>query len=217
MLAKAAGLLLRYPIKVLVVACNTATAYALEHLAAATDVPVLGVISPGADAAVRATRSGKIGVAGTEGTIRSGVYQDAIRARRPDAEITDQTWPLLVSLAEEGWVDHPVSRLTMQTYLAPFVDAEIDTLVLGCTHYPVFKSALKEAWDALSPSAPVALIDSAEEVTRQLTALLQDRDLTAPDRVGRRTFFCTDAAERFRRVGGTFFDGDLSGASVVDL
>ncbi len=213
----AAGLLLKYPIKALVVACNTASAYALSHLQSRTDVPVLGVIGPGARAAARATTTQKIGIAGTEGTIRSGVYESAIRELVAEPTFSQSPWPLLVALAEEGWVDHEVTRLTLRTYLKPFADGGVDTLVLGCTHFPVFKDVIREVWRSEYGRDPVALIDSAEEVTLELKALLAERDLDAPERAGRRTFFCTDAADRFKRVGTTFFKGDLSGVTVVDL
>ena len=214
---RAAGLLLRYPIKALVVACNTASAYALDELRAETDIPVLGVVEPGARAAVEATRTGRIAITGTEGTIRSGTYQQAIQALRPDVEMVAEPWPLLVALAEEGWVDHPVARLTLRTYLGPVVDAGVDTLVLGCTHYPVFKSVIARILADEFTVADMRLIDSAEAVTHDLEALLTESGLKAPERTGRRSFFCTDAPERFVRVGGTFFAGDLSSVAPVDL
>ena len=215
---RATGLLLRYPIKAVVVACNTASAHALPALRAMTELPVLGVVQPGAGAAVAATRSGRIGIAGTEATIRSGAYHQAIHALRPDAELVSAAWPLLVPLAEEGWIDHDVARLTLETYLQPFVTAGVDTLVLGCTHYPVFKPLIAEVLQTRFETAGVTLVDSAEAVTTQLAELLAERELHAPERVGRRSFFCTDAPERFHRVGTTFFaSGDLSSVSAVDL
>jgi glutamate racemase len=141
---RAMELLLRYPVKAVVVACNTATAHALPTLRELTDMPVLGVVEPGARSAVAATRSGRIGITGTEATVRSEAYHRAIRALLPDAELTAMAWPLLVPLAEEGWIDHPVARLTVETYLGPLVEAGVDTLVLGCTHYPVFKRLISD-------------------------------------------------------------------------
>jgi len=214
---RALELLLRYPIKVVVVACNTATACALPALAASTELPILGVVEPGARAAVNASRSGKIGIAGTEGTLRSGAYHRAIHALKPDAELFDTPWPLLVPLAEEGWIDHPVTRLTLETYLRPFVDAEIDTLVLGCTHYPVFKEVIPQVLDEHFGGYPMTLVDSAEAVTSELSTLLQTQALQAPERAGRRSFFCTDAKARFLRVGHAFFPDDLSTLRMVDL
>lgn len=229
---RAVDLLLRYPVKVVVIACNTASAHALDALRSHTELPVLGVIEPGARAAAAAVRSvrdgregrdGRIGVAGTEATIRSGAYQRAIAAalgqdERAIAErVVARPWPLLVPLAEEGWSDHPVARLTLKTYLEPFIAAEIDTLVLGCTHYPVFKHLIREVLKDEFGDRPVTLVDSAEALTLELAALLAERQLAAPVRDGRRSFFCTDAPERFGRVGTVFFGGEVAPVFPVDL
>ncbi len=215
---RATELLLRYPIKAVVVACNTASAHAIPTLRAMTDMPVLGVVEPGARAAVAATRSGKVGIAGTEATIRSGAYQSALTDLRGDLTLTASAWPLLVPLAEEGWTEHEAARLIVRSYLEPFVTAQVDTIVLGCTHYPVFKALIAEVLAESFDAHDIALVDSAEEVTEELGALLTTRDLEAPERVGRRSFFCTDAPERFARVGAGFFpSGDLTAVSAVDL
>jgi len=214
---KAAGALLKYPIKALVVACNTASAYALDHLTESTDVPVLGVIGPGARAAVESPHSGKIGIAGTAGTIASGADQNAIRDLDSSIETIQMPWPLLVSLAEEGWVDNQVARLTLTTYLESFVEAEVGSLVLGCTHYPVFKDTIREVLTKEFGGVSIALIDSAEAVTDELSLLLKENDLEAPSRLGRRSFFCTDASERFKRVGSTFLGEELASVSTIDL
>ena len=214
---RATALLLRYPVKVVVVACNTASAHALPRLRSLTDLPVLGVVEPGARAAVAATRGGRIGVVGTEATIRSGTYQAAIAELAPDAQIVAAPWPLLVSLAEEGWVDHPVTRLTLTTYLRPLVEAGVDTLVLGCTHYPIFKDLAARVLAEDFGAPAITLVDSAEAVTDDLRRLLARERLEAPSRSGRRSFFCTDLPERFARVGGVFFPSDLSSVEAVDL
>lgn len=214
---RAVELLLRYPVKMVVVACNTASAYALESLREGSELPILGVIGPGARAAVAATKTGRIGVAGTEATVRSQAYQKAITALLPDAELTARPWPLLVPLAEEGWVDHPVTRLTIRTYLEPMVAAGVDALVLGCTHYPVFKAVIADILERELGGYPLTLVDSAETVTTELDELLTARHLHAPEREGRRSFFCTDAIERFGRVGATFFPEDVAPVFAVDL
>jgi glutamate racemase len=215
---RATELLLRYPIKAVVVACNTASAHALPRLRALTDLPVLGVVEPGARAAVAASRGGSIGIVGTEATIRSGAYHQAIGALTPEAELVASPWPLLVPLAEEGWVDHAVARLTLETYLQPFAGAGVDTLVLGCTHYPVFKPLIAEVLASSFGRDDVVLVDSAEAVTAELGELLTERELRAPERAGRRSFFCTDAPERFARVGARFLPaGDLASVTAVDL
>ncbi|MGM0575261.1 MAG: glutamate racemase [Myxococcota bacterium] len=215
---RATEVLLRYPVKAVVVACNTASAYAIPRLRALTELPVIGVVEPGARAAAAATRTGHVGIAGTEATIRSGAYHDAVRALREDVEIVARPWPLLVPLAEEGWVEHEVARLTLETYLEPFVLAGVDTLVLGCTHYPVFKDMVRRVLAESFGRDDLILVDSAEAVTTELSDLLEDRGLAAPERAGRRSFFCTDAPERFARVGRTFFPtADVTAVTAVDL
>ncbi len=144
---KNARFLARHEIDLLVVACNTASAVAIPALQAELPVPVLGVVEPGARAAVRATRTGRVGVIGTQGTVASGAYQRAIHALRPDAEVVARACPLFVPLAEEGWTDpaDPVVQGIVDRYLAPLRTAGVDTLVLGCTHYPLLKAAIARA------------------------------------------------------------------------
>lgn len=206
------------PTKAIVIACNTASALALPHIESELDIPVLGVIGAGARAAVRATRGGTIGVIGQEGTIRSGAYDDAIRALAPGARIASQASPLLVPLAEEGWVANDVARRTLEIYLEPLAAAGIDTLVLGCTHYPLFRDLIDDVLRTHFDIS-VALVDSAEAVTTELHELLAARDLLAPDAegAGRRRFFCTDSPERFERVGLRFFGEPFDSVAQVDL
>lgn len=215
---RATEVLLRYPVKAVVVACNTASAHALPRLREMTDLPVFGVVEPGAQAAVDATVSGRIAIAGTEATIRSGAYQRSVEALTAEVEIVAASWPLLVPLAEEGWLDHPVTRLTLETYLRPVVEAGVDTVVLGCTHYPVFKETIRAVLQERFGGVELALVDSAEAVASAIALQLKDRSQEAPARSGRRSFFCTDAPERFQRVGAVFFEGgDLSAVTAVDL
>src|SRR5262249_31260867 len=134
--------LLHRGVKAVVVACNTSTAHALDALREQSPVPVLGVIEPGARAAVAATRSGAIGVIGTAATIASGAYGRAIRALRPDARVVSRACPLFVPLIEEGWFDHPATESIAREYLEPLQSASVDALVLGCTHYPLLKPLL---------------------------------------------------------------------------
>jgi glutamate racemase len=216
---RAVELLARYPIKTVVIACNTATAHALERLRELHAMPILGVIEPGARAALATTRGGPIALAATEATVRSQAYARALASLSPHlpSPLLARPWPLLVPLAEEGWVDHPVSRLTLTTYLAEVVEARADTLILGCTHYPVFKDVIASVLATEFERYPLALVDSAETVTDQLAALLAERGLLAPSREGRRSFFCTDAPERFARVGEVFFGAPVTPVAMVDL
>jgi len=197
----------------LVVACNTASAVALEELAAIYRLPVVGVIEPGARGALAATRNGRIGVIGTEGTVRSRAYERALLAGNPEAQVLATACPLFVPLAEEGWADHEVARLAAAEYLAPLLREQIDTLVLGCTHYPLLRRTLQVL---VGPT--VTLIDSAEETAKTVAALLTAQGLThgagAP---GLPRYFVTDAAERFERVGGAFLGAPLTNVATVIL
>jgi glutamate racemase len=193
--------LLEQEVKAIVIACNTATAHALETLQQECPVPVIGVVQPGARAAVRSTRSGRIGVIGTAGTINSGAYHRAIAALAPTATVTGAPCPLFVPLVEEGWLDHPATRLIADTYLAPMRDAQIDTLVLGCTHYPLLAPVI-----ATVMGTGVTLVDSAAETAVALRDVLlaQSLERSALSGAGQHRFVATDAPDTFRRVGQRF-------------
>jgi len=207
---EAAAFLVRQQVKMLVVACNTASSVALEELERRFSLPVVGVIEPGADRAVALTRSRRVGVIGTEGTIKSGAYTRAIQARDPHIAVTSVACPLFVPLAEEGWAAHPVAREIAAEYLSSMVDRQVDTLVLGCTHYPLLKPVLHQV---LGPG--VELVDSAEETARLVATLLDSLDLRrqGPPRPSR--YFVTDVPTRFERVGGEFLGAPLAGVEQV--
>jgi glutamate racemase len=205
--------LLQRGVKAVVVACNTSTAHALDHLRAQAPVPVVGVIEPGARAAVHATKTGKVGVIGTAGTIASSAYERAIRALRPDVTVHARACPLLVPLVEEGWFEHAATELIAREYLEPLKRAGVDALVLGCTHYPLLKPLLGRV---LGPS--VALIDSAEETAGAVQRELEQRGLAAPstnDPTHR--FVVSDDEPHFRRVGARFLGEKLQSVEVVPL
>lgn len=202
--------LMQRAIKMLVVACNTSSAVALEALREETPVPVLGVIEGGVRAALAQTRNGKIGVIGTEATITSGAYTRALKALRPDIEVYSRPCPLLVPLAEEGWLDGQIVRLTIETYLRSLKESGIDTLVLGCTHYPLFKNAIG------AYMKKVALIDSAEETAREAKKILSERSLCRKKRKGRASFFVTDVPDRFIKVGSRFLGNDVDSAVRIE-
>lgn len=197
-------------VKCIVVACNTATAHALDSLQASLPVPVIGVVEPGARAAARANRGGPIGVIGTSGTIASGAYTRAIQQQSPHARVLPSPCPLFVPLVEEGWVDHPATRLIAREYLGPLREAQIDTLVLGCTHYPLLAPVLA---DEMGPE--VRLIDSAEETAVEVERILDDRGLRhapAGDHGGLvpvHRFVASDAPQHFLALGGRFLDVPL--------
>jgi glutamate racemase len=195
-------------VKAIVVACNTATAHALPVLRAERAIPVIGVVEPGARAAVAATAAGAIGVIGTAGTVRSGAYERAIHALRPDARVTAQACPLFVPLVEEGWTDRDATGLIAREYLAPVVAARVDTLVLGCTHYPLLKPLLHEV---LGPD--VRLIDSAEETAAETARVLTEQGIAAaPGATPAYHFVCSDDPSRFLALGQRFL-----GSAIDDV
>ncbi len=218
---QAAALLRERGVKCLVVACNTASAVALADLVAEfAPVPVLGVVEPGAAAACAATRTAHIAVVATESTVRGGAYQSAIHRRRPDASVAAVACPLFVALAEEGWTDGPVVEAVIHRYLDELFEAAApvrpDTLVLGCTHFPVLAPAIRKVL-----GERVAIVDSAETTAAALVGVLDAAGLRRPAHLvgGRIELLATDSAERFARVGGTFLGRPLQprDVEVVDL
>jgi glutamate racemase len=215
---QAAGILRARGIKCLVVACNTASAVALEALRERfAPLPLLGVLEPGAIAACRATRNGRIAVIATEGTVRGGAYQAAIRRCRPDAQVLARACPLFVALAEEGWTDDGIVEAVAHRYLDGLFhgDQAPDTLVLGCTHFPVFAPVLARL---LGPG--VTIVDSAGTTAEALAALLAGRGLqAAATATGGFSLLATDGAERFARVGSVFLGRAVAAADVelVDI
>jgi len=204
-----ARFLVRHDIDLLVVACNTASAVALPALRAELRVPVLGVVDPGARAAARASRTGRIGVIGTQGTVASGAYQAAIRRERPDAEVIARACPLFVPLAEEGWTDpeDEVVRGIARRYLAPLREAGIDTLVLGCTHYPLLERAIAAELPGIT------LVDSAKAIAAEV----RERLGAGGAESGEHRFFVTDAPEKFLAVAGRFLGRPVAAAEHVDV
>lgn len=200
-----ADFLLERGVKTIVVACNTASARALPDLEREVPVPVVGVVTPGAREAAGRSRTGRIGVLGTRGTIESGAYQEAIRALRPDARVEGAPCPLFVPLVEEGWTGNEVARLTAGKYLGPLLAAGVDTLVLGCTHYPHLRELLRRvAGDG------VTLVEPARATAREVAELLAERGLEAPPG-GEPThsYYVTDDAERFRALAAAWMGEEI--------
>lgn len=193
--------LLRQNVKGVVVACNTASAWALGTLERKYDIPVLGVILPGVRAALAKTRNYRIGVIGTSATIRSQAYNNGILSRQDNARVFARACPLLVPLVEEGWLHHRVTIAVLKHYLRPLLKHRIDTLVLGCTHYPLLKRAIREVVDGR-----VALVDSAETCARYVRERLEHFRLltTRRRRRGRIYPFVTDEVERFGEMAARF-------------
>jgi len=206
-----AQFLLEREVKLLIIACNTMAAVAAQVVRDLSPAPVLDVIDAGAVSALTASRSQRIGVIGTPTTINSNAYALAIHRIDPGARIVSQACPLFVPLVEEGWLDHPVTRLTAQEYLRPVLAEKVDTLVLGCTHYPLLKPLLAEV-----AGPDVSLVDSAEAMADRAAALLSERQLQNPGR-GRPDyhFYVTDVPLRFQTIGERFLGRSLNNVHVV--
>lgn len=218
---KAAHFLLKQGIKALVIACNTASAYALPALADELSIPVIGVIEPGAEAALLASKEGQIGVIATAGTVASGAYTKAIKRRQPDAVVLAQACPLLVPLAEEGWVTGEVPHLVAASYFEVFrgMQPPLDTLVLGCTHYPLLEEVIRDEITRVI-GKPVAIVSSGRSTARALLEELSTRQLLRPvakeTPAGKRRFFVTDNNSRFAEVSERFL-GEPVSLEWVDL
>lgn len=192
--------LMTHDVKLVVVACNTASSLSLDFLKKCFRVPVIGVIEPGARAAIRATRNDRIGVIGTSATVSSGAYEKAIRKIRPGIRVFTEACPLFVPLVEEGWSGGEVARKVAGIYLKPIKAKKADTLILGCTHYPMLKDVIRDTM-----GRDVLLIDSADEVAREARNLLDAAGLVnRSKKPGRHRFFVSDEPARFIKMGGKF-------------
>lgn len=202
--------LLSRDVRCVVVACNTASSAALAVLKEECPVPVFGVIEPGAQAAAEATKSGRVGVIGTRGTVASGAYESALHDIDPEIHVLSAPCPLLVSLAEEGWVDHPVTYSIIEEYLSPLLKESIDTLILGCTHFPVLKEAVqKVAGDG------VRIVDAALE-----TALVLKKNLPPNGNGGEppaKHFVVSDVPHRFRESAELFLGEPIGSVERIGL
>jgi glutamate racemase len=202
-----AGYLTSQGVKAVVVACNTATAHALPMLASELAAPVIGVVAPGARAAVAATRGAGIGVIGTAGTIASGAYEQAIHAVSPSTRVVAQACPLFVPLVEEGWLDTEATTLIARQYLAPIAAAGVDTLVLGCTHYPLLSPVI-----GAIVGESVRLIDSAHATAAATRTAIEDAGLPRPAgevSAAQYRFIVSDAPDQFLRAAQRFLGSSI--------
>ena len=215
-----AGYLVGKGVKAIVIACNTVSAVAPERLRVELDLPVLGVIEPGARAAAAATKRSKIGILATAGTIASGAYPRALSACSTRIEAYGQAAPLLVPLAEEGWTTGAVPELAVRRYLEPLAKAGVDVIVLGCTHYPLLFDVIEREAKAMI-GEHVVILDSATVVAREVTAFLTERDLlrTPTGRTGTTNLFVTDLPKSFDETAGRFLGttGVVGAVEQIDL
>lgn len=210
--ADIASFLMKKNIKMLVIACNTASAFALPALKKTFDVPVAGVIEPGAKAAVEATVKNRIGIIGTEGTINSGSYLKAVK-KISSSSVYQQSCPLLVPLVEEGLTEGEIADAIVRRYLKPLTAKNIDTLVLGCTHYPLLRELLQK-----NAGGKIKLIDSADATADAVKDILAGADLLADKSGGKRfSFYVSDNPEKFQKIGSRFFSKKIKNVKRINL
>lgn len=204
--------LIKKKVKIIVVACNTASALALKEIKHAFDIDIIGVIEAGARAAVEVTKNKRIGVIGTKATIASNAYIDSIKKYGPQSRVFAKAAPLLVPLVEEGWIANKETESILRSYLKNFDSSGIDTLLLGCTHYPLLKPLIRKIMPKIN------IIDSAREMAKTVRAILEARDLTAKrNNRGKSEFFVTDTPDTFNKVGKMFLKKDMILAKRVVL
>jgi glutamate racemase len=206
-------ILIERGIKLLVIACNTASAHAIPALQDMYTIPVLGVVKPGACSAVNATRNNSIGIIATEGTINSNVYPEAIRALAPKAKVYSKSCPLFVPLAEEGWVQGDVPIQVAKAYLDTLMIHNIDTLVLGCTHYPLLNDTIQQVM-----GKDVTLVDSAKETARVVEETLSAmQQLASPQELPIHEYLVSDDPVRFNIIGTRFLGSPVEPVEWVDI
>lgn len=200
-------------IKLLVVACNTASAVALPSLRWDLEIPIIGVIDPGARKAVQTTKTKKVCVIGTPSTVKSDAYKKAIESMSPDVEVISRSCPLFVPLAEEGWTEGEIAELAAKRYLEPLGGSGIDVLILGCTHYPLLKKTIQKI-----VGNNVMLIDSAEETAKEIMRVLGDRkSLNGNPSLSQQEFYLTDVSESFINIAGRFLGEKIDRIHQIDL
>ena len=203
-------------VKAIVVACNTASAYALDELEHEVDIPIIGVVKPGAKTAIEATHNGKIGVIATQATIGSGIYKRYIEENDTNVSVVEKACPLFVPLVEEGLWEDPVTDEIARRYLSELIDIDIDTLILGCTHYPLIRSTVGKIM-----GDKVTLVNPAYETARELKELLEKEDLESDKRPELGTelyrFFVSDAAEKFQKFANSIIPYGILSAKTINI
>jgi len=200
--------LLQQHIKLLVVACNTSSAYAVEELKKHSSIPIIGVIMPGAKKALNVSNNKRIGIIGTEGTIKSNSYEKALKSLDDTCEVFSKPTPLLVPLVEENWITHKVTKEIIEEYLQEFLEKDIDTIIMGCTHYPVLKNVIREV-----VGDNISLVDSAESISLELKKLYSLEPVQKIS--GKYTFFVSDNPEKFKILGRQILGEELDRVEKV--
>ena len=208
-----AKFLLSKNVKLIIVACNTASSVALSELRSKFDIPVIGMIEPGAKAAIAASRNRKIGVIGTDATIANKAYSTELLKLDASLEIYEKACPLFVPLAEEGWIDHQVTKLVAEEYLNELKSQNIDTLILGCTHYPILKNVIQEV-----VGKDVTLIDSGSAASVEVEAYLSGRGIkNTSNNLGSHEYFVSDVPKKFKNIAERFLGREVEHVNKVDL
>lgn len=197
--------------KFIVVACYSATSAALETLQQTFDVPIIGVINAGVKRALAVTRNNRIGVIGTSLTIFSGAYEKAFKKLKPEIEILGRACPLFISLVEEGWLDHPATELIAQTYLQPLKEDAIDTLLLGCTHFPLLTGVIRKFMGDIN------YVDASQEVSQELQDMLGKKGMDNPHGKGLISIYLTDLSQNFKEIGERFLGEPMKNFARVSL
>jgi glutamate racemase len=204
--------LLNHGVKLVVVACNTASAVALDDLRSRFDLPFVGMIEPGARAAVRLSKKKRVGVIGTLGTVESRAYERAIGREDSSVKVYTTACPLFVPIAEEGWMSHPAAGVIAEEYLSSLRARDVDVLVLGCTHYPVLRRVIQRA-----VGTRVALVDSGEEAVKEVASILRERRIEASGKSKvARQFYVSDIPRKFKEVGERFLGRPIDGLTLVN-
>ena len=202
-------------VKAIVIACNTASALALETVKDEFDIPIIGVVEPGARAALAVTETKKIGVIGTEAMVRSAMYEKIIQGTRPEVSVLAKACPLFVPLVEEGFKKHHVTDEIIDYYLAPLKESDIDALILGCTHYPLLRSKIREY-----VGEKITLVNPAYETAMDLKILLQENDMENPDVEGDHgsySFYVSDAADKFKQFANSILPYDIETTKQINI
>jgi len=199
-------------VKAIVIACNTASAFALSELAKEVDIPVIGVISPGAKAANEKTVNGRIGVIATEGTVSSGMYSKVIKSINPELEVFQKACPLFVPLVEEGWLYDSITIEVADRYLHDLLSYDIDTLVLGCTHYPLIRRTIQKV-----VGENVSLVSPAYETAKELERILIENNIVSGSECGKYEFYVSDNADRFKKLALSILPCDIDMVGLVNI
>ena len=199
-------------VKAIVIACNTASAFALSTIAEEIDIPVIGVIESGARTANKVTRNDRVGVIATEGTVRSNMYSQVLQEINPALQVFSKACPLFVPLVEENWLYDSVTVEIAERYLYDILCYDIDTLVLGCTHYPLIRRVIQRV-----VGDDVTLVSPAYETAKELELILEKRDLLTSSKSPSHHFYVSDSVERFRKLAGNILSCDIESVSLVNV